>query len=73
MKERSLSNATILDANFARKEDMDEHIPSVHEEKKPFKCNVCGDASFVKKRCSNKHKASVHEGRSLSNINDRGL
>ena len=36
------------------------HIDSVHEGKKPFKCNIC-KAIFAGKRDWNKHVASVHE------------
>ena len=38
------------------------HIDSVHERKKPFKCNIC-DASFAVKGNLKKHLASVHEGK----------
>ena len=35
---------------------------SVHEEKKPFKCDIC-DYRCSQKSNMNKHVASVHEGK----------
>ena len=36
------------------------HIASVHEGKKPFKCEICDD-QFELKHELNEHIASVHE------------
>ena len=41
---------------------MIQHVASVHEGKKPFKCENC-DKSFFYKSDMNKHVASVHEGK----------
>ena len=37
-------------------------MDSVHEGKKPFKCNLC-DASFAEKCNLKKHVSTVHEGK----------
>ena len=39
-------------------------IETVHEGKKPFKCNIC-DAGFVSEADLNRLNASVHEGRKV--------
>ena len=52
MKEKSLSN------------NLKIHIDSVHEMKRPAKCNTC-DASFVRKSVLNNHVSRVHEGKKL--------
>ena len=36
-------------------------MESVHEGKKPFKCNIC-DTAFSQKQKLNGHVKSVHEG-----------
>ena len=41
---------------------MKTHIESVHEKKKPFKCDIC-DYSFSQKSDLKKHHESVHEGK----------
>ena len=41
--------------------DLNRHVTSVHEGKKPFQCNAC-DASFAQNSDLKKNKASVHEG-----------
>ena len=40
---------------------MNKHVVSVHERKKPFKCEIC-DYSCAQKRSLNIHVAAVHEG-----------
>ena len=40
---------------------MNKHVASVHERKKPFKCEIC-DYSCAQKRSLNIHVAAVHEG-----------
>ena len=52
---------------FSYKHILNEHIESVHEGKKSFKCNICYTA-FSQKRDLSKHMESVHKGRSLSNV-----
>ena len=42
--------------------DLNEHIASVHEGKKPFKCDKC-EVYFGLKYDLNLHIASVHEGK----------
>ena len=44
------------------KQNLNNHIASVHENKKPFKCNIC-DANFARKPYLKGHIASVHEGK----------
>jgi uncharacterized Zn-finger protein len=41
---------------------MNGHIESVHEGKKPFKCNIC-DVTFFQKGDLTKHGKTVHEGK----------
>ena len=41
---------------------MNKHIASVHEEKKPFKCDIC-DAKFANKPNLNRHIAAIHNGK----------
>ena len=41
MTERSHSGVTFATEVLPQKVNLDEHIESVHEGKKPFKCNVC--------------------------------
>jgi uncharacterized Zn-finger protein len=38
-----------------------KHVSTVHEGKKPFKCDIC-DYSFSEKGSLNKHIKSVHDG-----------
>ena len=59
MKERSHSIAMIVGKLFL-KNGLNVHIKSVHEEKKPFKCDDCG-AAFSRKSNLNRHIESVHE------------
>ena len=40
--------------------DMNKHVESVHERKKPSKCNTC-DFTFSQKGHMKSHVASVHE------------
>ena len=56
MKERSLSNATYVDANFAQ----NGHKDSVHDSKKSSKCNIW-DAKFAQNG-----QLKVHEGKKPS-------
>ena len=41
MTERSHSGVTFATEVLPPKVNLNEHIESVHEGKKPFKCNVC--------------------------------
>ena len=56
MKERSHSNVTIMMLALNR------YIRTVHEEKKPVKCNVC-DKAFSLKANLRVHIGSVHKGK----------
>jgi len=42
-------------------------VTSVHEGKKPFKCEIC-DVQFGVKHGLNEHVASVHEGKNHLNV-----
>ena len=46
---------------------MNSHMESVHEKKKPYKCDIC-DANFTEKQGMVSHIQSVHEGINLSNV-----
>ena len=46
---------------------MKQHILSVHEDNKPFKCDICDFMSSLKSNL-NRHVASVHEEKSHSNV-----
>ena len=52
-------------STFTQKSSLKTHIASVHEEKKPFKCELCNymcsRKSFLKT-----HSASVHEEKNVS-------
>ena len=39
-------NYHFCDKSFSDKSNLNKHVTTVHEEKKPFKCNIC-DAGFV--------------------------
>ena len=54
---------------FGLKYDLNLHIASVHEGKKPFKCEICDD-QFELKHELNEHIASVHEEENQSAHND---
>ena len=41
---------------------MNQHVSSVHEQRKPFKCDIC-DYKCSKKSKMNHHVASVHGGK----------
>ena len=45
----------------SRKSTMKTHVSMVHEEKKPFKCDIC-DYRCSQKSTIKTHVASVHEG-----------
>ena len=51
------------------KYDLNLHIASVHEGKKPFKCEICDD-QFELKHELNEHIASVYEEENQSAHND---
>ena len=40
---------------------MNRHVESVHEGKKPFKCDICDYRDALKRGQINRHVASVHE------------
>ena len=61
MMERSHSNVKFVTAAILKKRHMNRHVVSVHEGKKPFKCEIC-DYSCSLKRTLKKHVAAVHEG-----------
>ena len=46
----------------SQKGDLKKHVVSVHEEKKPFKCEIC-DYSCSLKNNMKRHVESVHEGK----------
>jgi hypothetical protein len=48
------------DLKFATNKQLKYHMLSVHEEEKPFNCNLC-DYSSVTKSNLNRHVSDVHE------------
>jgi uncharacterized Zn-finger protein len=60
MLENKLFTCKACDYKSSRKTDMNRHIASVHEGKKPFKCGAC-DYMSVRKVDLKKHISSVHE------------
>ena len=52
---------------FGLKYDLNLHIASVHEVKKPFKCEIC-DVQFEVENKLNEHVTSVHKEKIISNI-----
>ena len=48
-------------SHLSEKADLRRHVESVHEGKRPHKCNVCGK-SFTEKKFMLKHIDTVHEG-----------
>ena len=43
--------------SFKRRPDLNRHITSIHEEIKPFNCNICGN-TFAKKGLKMQHEKS---------------
>ena len=66
MKQKRNSNVT-CDYSCSLKGTMKTHVASVHEEKKPFKCDIC-DYSCSRKGNMNRHVSTVHEKISYSNV-----
>ena len=52
----------VLDACFLQKSYLNQHVTSIHDGKKFFRC-IIFDTSFTKKNNLNKHIASVHENK----------
>ena len=52
----------MCDYSFSQKGNLKQHVVIVHENKKPFKCEVC-DYSCSLKGNLKSHVASVHEKR----------
>ena len=52
----------MCDYSCKRKGSMKVHVSSVHEEKKPFKCEICHHTCSQKGHLK-KHVDSVHEGK----------
>ena len=52
----------ICDYGCYQKSDMKLHVASVHEGKKPIKCDIC-DYGFYRKSDIKLHAASVHGGK----------
>ena len=46
--------------DFSLKADMEKHILSVHEKKKPFKCDTC-DYCTSHRHALKRHIATVHK------------
>ena len=47
---------------YAAKGKLDDHIQSVHDKKKPFKCTTC-EKHFAKKDNLKTHVKRIHEGK----------
>jgi KRAB domain-containing zinc finger protein len=60
MKERNHSNVAFVIIVVLC--SLKRHVLSVHEGKKPFKCNIC-DATFAKNSNMKNHFSAVHEGK----------
>ena len=62
--------------NFTQETDLNNHIKTVHEGKKPFKCKIC-DYSCIKKPDLNQHIESDHKVKNLVKLENfaqnRGL
>ena len=54
------NKCTKCDVTFTEKGNMNAHVRSVHEGKKPYKCSLC-DYSAAHKPNLERHKISVHE------------
>ena len=59
MKEKSRSNVTFVTTAVIQN-TIKSHVASVHEKKKPFKCDICG-YSCSQKSSMNIHVESVHK------------
>ena len=46
--------------NFTQKCSLNTHCASVHEEKKPYKCDIC-KTNFAQKASLKKHMAFIYE------------
>ena len=67
MRDKKHSNVNFAIKLFSLKIDMNKHITSVHEDKKPFKCGLC-NYYCSKKSSMYQHVAVVHEGKNHSNV-----
>ena len=61
-KMNSSKIATLFSKQVTKK--FGSKVTSIHEGKKPFKCEIC-DVQFRVKHGLNDHVASVHEGKNL--------
>ena len=59
-KKHKRTKCTKCDVTFTEKGNMNAHVRSVHEGKKPYKCSLC-DYSAAHKPNLDRHKISVHE------------
>ena len=50
-----------------QKGGLNSHVASVHEGKKPFKCEIC-TATFMQKGGLNSNVALIHEGKKHSHV-----
>jgi uncharacterized Zn-finger protein len=62
MMKLSHSNVTFVTKSCSTKDNMKKHVASVHEGKKPFRCDICEYRSSEKSNM-NRHIKSVHEGK----------
>ena len=60
IRKRNLLNVIFCDNSFSHNNDMKKHVQSVHEKKKPFKCDIC-DYSCSNKNVLKKHVTAVHD------------
>ena len=60
MKGRNQSFATFLVLGFHKKNCLTGHISTMHEGKKPFKCDICG-TGFTFRNTLNRHIQNIHE------------
>ena len=62
IKEISHTKLTLFVNRFAQKCYMIQHIVSVHEGNKPFKCEFC-EISFSRRPEMRRHVATIHDGK----------
>ena len=60
-EEKNFSNVKFVTSNVLQKGTLNRHVSSVHERKKPFKCELC-EKSFAVIPYMRNHFARIHKG-----------